>query len=420
MSMQLRDMALLFLAAVSTIVSYAGLNTSIPQTSLWWKLMCAAVAVAVGVAIYVFWKAAFEASVRPSQFKNRTAGWLATLVGSVFLLGMSSWWNVAAIGGHEALRAGMLEALHETEGVFVKETGRAGAHRPFISRVDKLAAELSQLAECERQSGCVSGSGGNGGVASTLAQLAGGAGQLAASLTQSDVDLVAQADAGRICLAEMRKELDANAGASGVSTPLDCVNGAMAAIAANGQLDRIAQEMSAFTAGVVIPATVRSEAQKASVANILESIQKRAAAIAADAGAAINREAPAAISLPQMSAMKAVIVYYDSILPSWITGIALDLLPLVLLSFSSTIAASKREQPDMPGDISLAQALRTAWALRDLDAARKNTIVVETPADVSAPLQITYRSEDGAPEQWDEWVEIGALYDDDDDGGGRA
>lgn len=415
MSKELRDIALLFLAAVSTIVSYAGLNTSIPQESLWWKLLCASVAVAVGVAIYVFWKAAFDASVKPPQFKNRTAGWLATLVGSFFLLGMSSWWNVAAIGGHEALRAGMFGALRDVEHSFVENIAGASSYRPFVARITTLGADLQQLADCERQSGCVSGSGGNGGVSATLAQLAVSARELASSLTQSDTDLTARAEAGRMCLAEMRKALDANAGATEVSGPLDCINSAMTAIAANGQLDRIAQEMGTFTAGVVIPATVRTEAQKASVANILASIQTRASAISADAAAAISRDLPEAVSLPQMSAMKAVIVYYDSILPSWITGIALDLLPLVLMSFSSTIAASKREQPDMPGDISLIQALRTAWALKDLDAAREIKPTGQVPAAVAPSVtQITYRPENPEPESWDEWIEVGELYDEDD------
>lgn len=417
MSSNLRDMALLFLAAVSTIVSYAGLNTSIPQDSLWWKLLCAAIAVAVGVAIYVFWKAAFDAAVKPPQFKNRSAGWLATAAGSFFLLGMSSWWNVAAIGGHEAMRAGMFETLRGIETTFVSETGKAANYRPFIGRINTLAADLRQLADCERQSGCVSGSGGDGGVSATLAQLASNAEKLGASLNDADTGLADEAGKGRACLAEMRTRLDANAGMSAVAEPLDCVNASMAAIAANGQLARIAQEFGAFTAGLVVPATVRTDTQKAAVANILASINTRAGAIAKDAGAAATGELPAAIGLPQMSAMKAVVHYWDSILPSWITAIALDLLPLVLLSFSATIAASKREQPDMPGDISLAEALRTARALDDLDAARKPKSVQAPYSVAPEPLRIAYRPEDTDPVSWDEWVEIGALHDSDDDDG---
>ena len=57
MSKSLRTIILFILAAVSTVANYAGLSQSISEHTLWWLLFCAAIAFAVGAAIYAFWQA---------------------------------------------------------------------------------------------------------------------------------------------------------------------------------------------------------------------------------------------------------------------------------------------------------------------------------------------------------------------------
>ncbi|WP_127599594.1 hypothetical protein [Nitratireductor alexandrii] len=410
MSVELRNKVLFFLALVSVAASYVGLSDSVPDT-LWYKLFALIIAAGVGFALYTFWSGAFEAAVKPHQLHNRTAGWLATLVGAIFVLGISSWWNAAAIGGPEALRAALYTTLPQLSERLSAAVATATRHRTYRSRIEALAAEIDALMTSERTYGTTSGKAGAGGVVATLDLLRSKAGETAQSIAALDEALEEKRAKAESCIADYRGGLSSDHPMDKAASATDCFNAALADISNNGQLERIAEDMDGFTAGIVLPAGVRTEVQRDAVARVFASLQERAGLIATDArSAAAAMPAIDPVSVPRMSKMKAVVVYFDSVVPAWVTGIALDLLPLILLSFSSTMAASRREQPDMPGDLTIADTLRTIDALRVLDEVRTpKHEQVTSPAPSTNPVRrIGYQfDDDQEPDYWDEFIEIG-------------
>ena len=428
MSQKLTNVALFVISGVSVAASYAGLDASIAIDNLWWKLLSALIAGATGVAIFTFWKGAFDAATKPDQFRFRSAGWIATFAGILFLIGMSSWWNVAGIGGPEANRAAIYDTSRQAELGLAKTVHQSTAYRGFLFRLESLAGEISNLASCESRTGCITGSPGKQGVYQTLVQMKSKMNNIIASIKSADSKLDARAQDGQKCLAEMRSALSNESlvkeSANAVSKSIDCINSTMADIAGLDQLGRIAQELTSFTSGLVLPVSIRSDAQRQAVANIFKGIAKRAGFIAANAREEMKPAKFKAISLPRMSAMKAVVVYYDSVLPFWITGVGLDLLPLVLLSFASTLTASNRSRPDAPA---------RNWTIHDylqvrdlenlIEAERFATGAANAPSspqqgDSETLLQrIGYKEDESdVPDFWYEDIEF-VPYDEDDDGG---
>lgn len=412
----------LVLALISVLASYVGLDQSLPYITLWWKLFAAALAAGVGIAIYVFWTSAFETATNPEQFRYRRAGWITTLVGCLFLLGMSSWWNVAATGAPEARRAALYETLKQGEEALAHIRANSNNHTIFVPRIDGLAAELRKLETCESEGGCVTGSRGKGGISQLLSQLAEKAETLSTSLRNQDKERTEKAASGSVCLRDLRSALAKNKPEDQVtetaSEAFDCLNGVIADLAANAPLLAISQEMNAFSSGLILPTSIKSDNQKAAAENILEGLEDRAKSIAADASALVKEADIKPLSLPRMSAMKAVVLYWDSIIPSWILGISLDLLPLLLLSFRATNQASSRAQPGPLGDKMTVAEIKTALEVTDFlaDALSRQNKVMTPPETVTAPNvspvnRIRYRTIDDTPDYWEEPLILEALPD---------
>ena len=349
MTNKFTNLALVANSGVSVAASYAGLSTSMETGDVWWLALAAMIAGASGIAIYVFWRAAFEAAVTPERMRFRGAGWAGVFAGALFILGMSSYWNVAGIAANQVRTIALQYTVSRAETSFARALRTGGNHQAFIPRITSFRDEIGSHAECEGSSGCVTGSPGKQGVYQTLIQLRDKAQSVLAALKESHAARRKRVDEGRACLADMRGVLNGDDGIAekeaGLSKALDCVNGVIADIGGPGPLNQIAQSLEGFTAGVIMPVTVKTKKQKMAVANILDGLKKSAGKIAEDAGAAIRPTDFAPLSLARLSPMKAVIVHYDSLLPQWVTGIGLDLLPLILIWFNATITADRRFRP---------------------------------------------------------------------------
>ena len=402
----INGLALFAAAAVSTVVSYVGLSYSMPADTLYWLLLAAFIAAGVGICIFAFWHNAFEAAINPERFRFRSAGWIATLIGSVMLIGMSSWWNVSAIGRKDAEHAALYSVLGTSQVALANAKSAAVAHKPFSSRIDGFAADIAALSECEKK-GCVSGTSGGGGVSETLRQLSDKASGVASAISASDGELTQAGLAGNQCLSEMSSILEGQEDVDELKTALspkvDCINAAIATLTGNGQLARIAQEMEHFTTGLVLPNSIRSDNQKQAVGSALEGLARRAKLIAMDAREAQQSIAIAPITIPRQSAMLSVIIYCKSILPAWITGISLDLLPALLMFFQATIKGDVRHRPeserrymvrDLQDALSLAETLREQL----LPPAQPLKTINASPAPQPISLhQITYTVDQSIP-----------------------
>lgn len=390
MKQRILNLALLAICAVSIAASYAGLSASLETNDIWWHVLAAMIAGATGTAIYVFWQGAFEAAVKPDQFRFRSAGWLATFSGALFLLGMSSWWNVAGIASNQVRNIALYDTVSNAETSFAGALRFAGGHKVYIPRLQSLKTEAGSLKECEGVSGCVTGSPGKKGVYQVLGQLEEKADGLLTAFKSFDAAYQSKLDKGKICLSEMREALGSNGNleekTNRVSKAADCVNGVIAEITGPGPMAQIANALEGFTSGIILPVSIKSKKQKQAIANILDGLNRRAAKIAADAKADTRTVVIPPVSLVRLSPMKAVFVHYDSLMPQWITGIGLDLLPLVLLWFRSILAASRRFKPHSKSyDLSVGELIDAMEvfdqvnAVRDANTVRVTDVTPEQP-----------------------------------------
>jgi uncharacterized membrane protein SpoIIM required for sporulation len=425
----LTSFCILILGATSTVAGYAGLSVTLPHDSIWFKLFSALIAAAIGVSVATFWHMAFEAVLKVMQRKRQYAAWFIVFVGCIMITLISAYWHVAAIGGPAAQTAAIYDGLKQGETALAKAGESRNRYRGFTSRLSGLDSEIGNLMECEASNGCVSGSAGTKGVYGTLQTLQGKVSGIVQSIAANDERFEARMEEGGKCLAEFRSAMssgvEADGGAAKASTAFDCLNSVIADIDGNGQLERIASEMDGLTSGLVVPVSIKTPAQKQAVDNILSGIRDRSSGIAKDARAGIQPGASTVVSLERMSAMKAVVVYWDAILPAWATGIALDLLPVLLLAFQGIIVGSRRALPDAStheftaGD--LVKAMATVSTLQQAAMPKPADAPIKAksnrPVDKTATT-IAYRNDPNDPSYWQEDVSV--YEDDEDDPGGKA
>lgn len=362
MNMRFVHAGLLVISFIAALAVFEGLSKTIGGEDWWLKGFCAVIAFGIGIGTYMVWHGAFAAAINPVLFQHRLRGWVTTVVGSVFILAFSAWLTATALGGNEAMRAGYEGVVGESQKALAAVVGNSGLDA-LESSLTSLATEIESLAQCEFDSGCVSGGRGQGGVRSTLENLAGTVRGHLTSLTAMKNARAEKYDEGKACLAEMRAAVSSAADASGrrqrLAAGVDCLNAAIGELHGNGTVAEIRQAFRSFAESAVIPVSVKTDKQKAAVASILASISKKAEAIA-DGGLGDDGAVPTPVTMPELNAMQAVIVNWQAIVPALSAAIALDLLPLIILSFQATLMAARRAAPD---DVIM------DWPVRDLEAA---------------------------------------------------
>lgn len=407
---------IMVLGVVSAVAGYAGISIALPHDSLWWKLFAALVASAIGLAIGAFWHLAFAAALKPEQQKLRKAAWAVVFGGCMVIGGISAFWHVAALGAPLAYTAAIYKTLTQAEQALAWLGTARNGYRNLLPRLSSFQTEVANLAACEAESGCVTGTAGTRGVYGTLNGLAGKLDGVVKSLQAVDAKFDTRTADGQKCLADLRTTMAAGAEADGgtakASAAFDCVNAVIAEIDGKGQIERIAQEMDSLTAGLVVPVTIKTDAQKQAVENILASLKDRADAIARDARGAISEAPTPVIALDRMSPMQVVVVHWEAIAPAWATALALDMFPAVLLAFQSIIVASRRELPD--GDqqkYTIADIVEVAKLSRVVDKAVAPEPRDDKPAVIDGTARragrIAYHTDGEEPDYTLEELDIG-------------
>lgn len=400
------NVALMILAATSAVASYKGLSASVGAQDFYDLLFCALVAAAAGTAIFVFWAMALDAVTRPLQIRRRAVSWLTTFVGAAVIIGFSSFWNIVAVGGDTAQRAALDVIASQAETTLARAQEHAGAFQSAVPAISALSEEIEGLARCEAVTGCITGAPGKSGVYETLKQLQQKSAALIGSIAEADVKLQAHIDEGQACLEKLRGAVT-KADHNAVSEQADCFNSALAAIQSANISDRIAAELNSFTSGVVVPLSVSSERQKQAVASILNGLADRSKAIVGTVQSSGKDNSLEPISIERMSAMWAVIVHYQQIIPSIITAIAIDLTPLLLLGFQATLTAARRERPDAKWH---KYTLGDVLEIRQMGQHIKDTFDAENapePDTAQRVKTIQYEERElDLPPPVDEWVDI--------------
>lgn len=406
------NLALMFIAGVSAIANYKGLSGSVADQSFWNLLFCGAIAAAVGISIFVFWTVAVDAITKPEKLHRRASSWITTAIGASVILGFSSWWNIAAIGGDEARQAALGGMATDAQVAFSEVQKQAGSFRSALPALSSLSQEIEALADCEAREGCVTGSPGRSGVYETLSQLQDKADAFRNSIQTAERRLEIEFAAGQECLEDLRQSTKVS-DADGARTHADCFNASLAAIQSIDIASGVANDLGNFTTGVVIPVSVSSPQQIAAVESILDGLSKRSEAIANGLRSQDTVPTIEPVTIAHMSAMLAVVVHYDQIIPSIVTGIALDLLPLVLLSFLAVLSAARRDRPDAPWH---KYTLGEVWEISQMSRLIMGELTKageNKPANspVVRTVQFEERELD-LPPPMDEWVEIKPKGDD--------
>lgn len=345
---------LLIIAAAVFVANFEGLSLTLGADTLWLRAFAAFIGFAVGFAVLTFWHLAFHIIPFLTSTGLRIAGWSVVLIGALAILLFSAWWTAAALGGHAAREAGRQAVVTLAEGRLAEALQDAGAFQGLLPRIDSLAGELRALQQCELQTGCVTGGGGSGGVASFLGQLAGTAGGIADAGRAATASLQQHGAATTGAIAAMRRALDQPGDV--LSAELDGFNTALAAIAGVGAGRQLQQSLGGFTEGLVVPVSVRSPRQMEAVERIIAGLRQKTAGIAQAAEALVAAPIEP-VALPRQNAMQAVIANWQAILPAVATAICLDLVPLILLLLRTIAVAADRHRPE--------EAVLN-WSVRDL------------------------------------------------------
>ena len=348
MNMRIVETCLLIIAIVVGVANYKGLSMTF-DTDWYQKLYAAIIAIAVASLTYAMWHGAFQTAAELDQLVHRMRGWIITLVGCAFVLAFSAYWSIISLGGNEALRYGYSNVVATGESALAQAAASGTDFQGIRTSLSVLEGDARGLAQCEFQTGCLTGSPGPGGVGSVMSMLAG--------TVKAQIDTVDHAAAtrqeshseGKACLNETRAAVAPSTSAEQrgprLAAGIDCLNAAIAALHGDGVKQGIAQALMSLTA-VAIPPTVKTDKQKQAVAGALASIRAKADAIVEGLNNSGSEKAFEAVPMPPSNAAIAVLVNWQAIIPAWATAIALDLAPLLLLAYQATIAASKRRDPD--------------------------------------------------------------------------
>ncbi len=371
---------LMILALISAVLNFAGFSEI--TNGSWWQLsLCALTSVGVFVALYAFWKAAFDVVPTLHSRQSRALGWAISCIGVATVLAISAYWNVVALAGSEVDKLILQDRSVLADTSLNRAIAEGGKFKGLENQLTAFSSSIENLADAEESSGAVSGSAGAGTVSKLLRQIAGKI-QSAAGFAESASDtLNSTVKRGQACLADLRRSSEAGTAeenrASQATASVDCVNEVIAALGNQSAAAQIAQSMRSLASGVVIPASVKSKKQKASVANILAGVQKQADAVA-DTAESLKPAALQSVSNSRPNAMLGVLIYWRSIIPAIATAIAIDLLPLILLLFLVLRTRDMERRGKPVSTVTVAEIVAAHQELKQLDRMRGLPLPLET------------------------------------------
>lgn len=358
MSDQTTKFGIFLLALISALLNYAGL--SIVSGGNWWlKSLCAMTAIGVWVALYLFWTHAFAAIPDLKRPGKRVTGWITVNAGCGVILALSSYWNLVALAGNEVQRLALLDIASKAEITLARAIDQSSRWMSFAPQLPALSASVQGSIDGETQSGSLSGISGKGSVAETLRQIKAKIDAASEAMKAAEAAIGQLKEKGQTCLGELRaavsKDIAIDARGDAVAAKVDCINETIAEIGNQDVLSLIRRSMSGLTSGIVVPTSIKSDAQHRAIANVLAGLQKQADEIVG-AAAAMDISPTSPLSAERPNIMLAVLFHWRSIIPAIATATALDLLPLLLL----ILAVLRRRDADEDGDP------RHPWTVREL------------------------------------------------------
>lgn len=372
--------ALGVLAVASGIYTYLGVSSLLDGDGALTFLAAVAYSLAVSVGIFVFWS--YLLRLLPAM---RTAGGflglgLATVVGSLAIVAMSSWLNAAALAGGAAVEQHLARTVQDYQASLERAHFIAVSAQGLERDVARARTSFEDLSEQEL-SGNLSGAAGRGAVFRLLNQKADELRGLETQIAGQNAPIQAAFEEGNAILSRMRALIVEQGSVEGRSVTFSEESVRLAGVITTLRQLQVAQLVARaaedLRASVVLPeldgrsAGVRED-QAATMGSVLDALDRRAATLRDAAEEVLAMPPPQETTYTPISAADAVIRYAGAFAPSWAGAIAIDLLPGVLVFILAVTQAAIRRGKEGVGieeTLTLAELRAAMRGLRDIEGA---------------------------------------------------
>ncbi|NKC15035.1 MAG: hypothetical protein GKR94_23450 [Gammaproteobacteria bacterium] len=363
--------ALGILALASGIYTYIGVKSLLDGSSAFSNFAAFAYSSAVSVAIYVFWSyiLKFLPLLKTGDSKLKMVA--AMFIGSAAIVAMSSWLNAAALAGSAAVEQHLAVTVEKYQAALEQTQENALAAQGLLPDIRIAAKRFGELAKKERTEGALTGTSGSGTVVQALGQMAGELESIEKQIVDSRAAVESLYTQAGQHLKRMR-ELVAGQGAvakrsiefAEESVQIAGLIAELKQTSVAPAVKRVALDLGrAFVppAPDARSASVRA-AQSMVVENVRLAITSQSAALTTAADQVLEAPAVLAPRFTPISTAEAVLVYWDSFIPSWAGAVSIDLLPAVIVLILWAVMGAIRSHEDpLPSDSSM--------TLRDMEAA---------------------------------------------------
>ena len=339
---------LFIIAASSALFTFKG--ASIDAEGFSDVAQASVFAIAGGAAIFGFWHVILKIIPRLSTPGSRTLAYSLSIPFLLLIVCLSGFLNVAGLAGEEALEVHIAEYINSAE----RRVDEAFQSAMIVSGVSAdIRSEVSRYeyaAASELNSGAYSGSGGPGAVVNALNAIRG----RFITLSHEADEYLSQAESlgekARARLEKIRKIASSDKAlhirTRDISRESDALRADLARMDVSNFAEALERMLSALPREVDLQASFSAnpavaQRQRAALDKVREDIEFSARKMngflqGPSASPTIRVE-----GFERISAIKAVLVYWDNFLPYWAGGIALDLFPMAIVIFLSIAISSK-------------------------------------------------------------------------------
>ena len=370
--------ALGVLAIASGIYTYLGVSSLLEDNGAITFFAAIAYSIAVSVGIFVFWS--YMIRLLPSM---RTIGGvigltIATIVGSVAIVAMSSWLNAAALAGSAAVEQHLENTVRDYQSALEHAHDIALTGQTLAREVERARQSFEDLAELE-QSGSLSGTAGRGAVFRVLTQKTDELRNLEEQIAAHQPLIEEAFEKGNRTLARMRELMVAPGPVDRRSVQFSeesvKLAGVLSQLNQHNVAPLVVRAAEDLPVSVVLPqldgrnSEIRN-AQSATINSILDALDQRSRTLKNAAEEVLEMDPPIETAYNPISAADAVIRYAGNFMPSWAGAIAIDLLPAVLvfvLAITQAAIRGGRDGLSVEETMTIAELKAALFAMKAAD-----------------------------------------------------
>ena len=393
---RLTTIVLGFLSCVSAYFTYQGAVLVLDKETVHAGLNISALIFSSGVSagLFLFWR--YAHAILPVMLTGKTRGVGMAIVGlgCLFIMCLSSYMNVMSLAGSGALEAQMRAVLQTYDSALTKAYTQATRIGELVSDLDLAAKRYDDLAQSEIKRGAVTGSAGAGGVSDSLLATKKTFSDLATSVRANLKKLARLQDAGRTALARMGAAITGTGSIEKRRAEFTKEAAALAKLiselGSNNLTNVIARSMRSLKGNTGLFSTSLkngrlAKAQQEALQRINDDIAKTGESIATAAETLGKAKRVEVTAFKRIGLTKAVVIYALDLIPYWAGGIALDLMPvvLILLLMLLSYATDGRNttDPDVDG-MTFGQVRKVVYALKEMEHGGENVATARQQQNV--------------------------------------